>query len=890
MTITVRTSRARATILFIGACFLAPSVLAQTSGGSSGAAPPGAAGPATGLPGLSGASTPGSPVPSTPLPTSLPDVTGGPEIPVTLEPIDADFGASQPLEQAKEALQKMVEDRRARDAQLRATGTPIAPDDASARTRAQGPSAFERYVWGRMPSDVDLEIKQFGYELFENRIVTFTPVTSVPVGPDYIVGPDDQLVITVWGATDARYDVTVDREGKVTLPELGVVYVGGLTFEETKALINKRFNRFYKNTVQLTVGMGALRTMKIFVVGHVVQPGSFEVSSLSTLVNALFAAGGPTKNGSMRNIQVKRDGKTVVAFDFYDFLLRGDKSKDIRLLPSDVIFVPPVGPLAGVAGNVNTPAVFELSGETHLQDLLDMAGGVRATGYTQRLQVERIFKNTAKGVLDLNLEALNERSNVLMQDGDLVKIFSISQAITNPIELSGNCQRPGTYEWREGIRVKDILTGPEMLLPDTFFDFALIERLVPPYYQKAYVSIDLKKLLFEGDEDANLELQPYDKIVVFDKKSMKDDEKVRIAGAVNRPGSYEFRDGMTLSDLLKLAGGLKRYAYRETGELTRIRLTQDGPVTERLIVNPGRALRGDAEFDFPLREDDFLHVRQIPDYHVYRVVNLVGQVKFPGAYTIRKGEPISSVIERAGGYTTAAYLKGAMLRRASVARIQKQHLDQIIDRLEFQLMRPEGAKPLLDQAETDPDAEKRKEELIAKLRAQQPLGRLTIRLWGPLESFRASDDDIPMEGGDTLVIPERSNQVQVLGSVFNESAFVHRANGTVSTYLRLAGGATEDADESEMFLLKVDGTVASARQPDVSGVHWDPEGRRWVAGGFLSMRPDPGDTLVVPEELDHVAWLQDIRDVSQILLNLAVTTGVFIGIANGSIVGSRNVQ
>ncbi|MBI4822138.1 MAG: SLBB domain-containing protein [Deltaproteobacteria bacterium] len=873
-------------------------VFAQTGGGTTGgggASGGGATGLGGGLGGAAGGTGAGgtgagAPVPGPTVPTSLPDITGGPEIPVTLESIEGDFGGGKPLEQAKEALQKMIEDRRTRDAQLRTETLVPGMEDSGLRTRAQAASNFELYIWGRMPSDVELQITQFGYSLFENNVITFTPVTTVPVGPDYIVGPDDQLVITVWGATDARYDVTVDREGKVTLPELGVVYVGGLTFEETKALINKRFNRFYKNTVQLTVGMGALRTMKIFVVGNVVQPGTFEVSSLSTLVNGMFAAGGPTKNGSMRNIQVKRDGKTVVSFDFYDFLLRGDKSKDIRLLPSDVVFVPPVGPLVGLAGNVNTPAVYELRGETRLQDLLDMAGGVRATGYTQRIQVERIFKNAAKGVLDLNLEALDEKSNIIMQDGDVVKIFSISQTITNPIELSGNCQRPGTYEWREGIRIKDILTGPEMLLPNTFFEFALIERLVPPYYQKAYVSIDLKKLLFEGDEDSNLELQPYDKIVIFDRKSMEDEENVRIAGAVNRPGSFEFREGMRLSDLLKLAGGLKRYAYREMGELTRVRLTQEGPVTERLLVNPGRAMRGDPDYDFPLREDDFLHVRQIPDYHVYRVVNVIGQVKFPGAYTIRKGEPVSSVIERAGGYTANAYLKGAMLRRASVARIQKNHLEQIIDRLEFQLIRPEGARALIDSNAVDAQAEQRKTDLIAKLRAQTPMGRLTIRLWGPLESFKGSSDDIPMEGGDSLVVPERSEQVQVLGSVFNESAFVHRANGTVATYLRLAGGATEDADESEMFLLKVDGTVASARQPDISGVHWDPEGHRWVAGGFLSLRPDPGDTLVVPEEFDNVAWLQDIRDISQILLNIAVTTGVFVGIANGSIVGARTVR
>ncbi len=785
---------------------------------------------------------------------------GPPSLPATPSP---DALSQDQIQKAKEMLKQQTPEKPAEK--------PAPPGKAEIPPppveRALSP--FEAYIQGKSHLAFSKEIRQFGYDLFERFPVTFAPADMIPVGPNYLLGPGDELQITLWGKFSAEHTAEIDREGKIRLPPLGVLFLSGLTFSEAKLFLERELSRYYKpSEVRMNVGMGRLRSITNFVVGNAQRPGSYTLSSLSTLINALFAAGGPSKAGSLRDIQVKRNGETVVHFDLYDFLLKGDKTKDIRLMPEDVIFIPPVGPLVGIAGNVKSPAIYEAGKEIDLHGLIEMAGGIAATGYLQRIQIERIFDNQAKIVLDLNLKELAPDRKIPLKDGDLVKIFSIIEAVTNAIELKGNLVRPGVYEWREGLRVKDLIKGPEELLPDTFWDFALIERLIPPDHHKEYFSFHPGKLLLQGDASENIPLMPHDTLVVFNRWDLMENEKARVAGAVNKPGSYDFRPNMRLSDLIKLAGGLKRHAMKNEAEMTRIAPTPEGPHVEKIIVNLEKALEKELQHDLLLREDDFLFVRAVPEWHLYRTVQVQGEVRFPGTYTSEKGETLSSLIARAGGYTENAYLKGAVFTRESVRALQQRQLNDSIDRLEQQLL-SQSAQSM--EASLTPEAAlqqtaamEQKRALIAKMRAAKAMGRISLAL-APLDAFKDSASDLPLAEGDVLFIPERPQQVQVIGAVYNSTAFIYNKKATVASYIKKAGGMTEHANDDEAYLLKVDGTAISNSQTG-----------GFFGGGFMSSNLDPGDTIVAPEETERVAWLREVKDITQILYQIAVTAGVLI--------------
>lgn len=829
-------------------------------------------------------------------------------------------------------------------------------------------SPFEIYLREDIPTGAKA-LAPFGYDFFRHPPENFAPMDDTAVSPDYLLGPGDEIHLTAWGKINTDLRKPLDRDGKIVLPQLGVVHLAGLTFTEAREMLEKEFSRFYKTSeVKINVSMGRLRTIRVFVVGKAKQPGSYTISSFSTLMNALFASGGPSEMGSMRDIQVKRQGKIVTRFDLYDLLLKGKKDGDIPLVSGDVIFIPAAYPRIGISGNVRVPAFYETQENIHLSTLIDMAGGLSATGYLQRIQVERVFENTSKIVVDVNLGALNNhQAEVPLQDGDLVTVFSIDERISNAVTLKGNVVRPGVYEWVEGLRIRDLFKVAGDFLPETFLEYALIERLVPPDAHKIYLTVGLKKLLFEGDETENILLQAEDKVVVFKRWDLMEKKKVRLNGAVNRPGLYEHRPNMRLSDLFKLAGGLERpnhpesylsegmvlrkmqpdfheekmtfdfhkalineeasadlvlqpldevfvfdqwemaqektvriagavhhpgrytwaknmrmkdllslaggikyYAFLDTAELTRITPTPQGPKTQRIPVDIQKAIAGDFEANVLLEADDYFTVRSVPEWELYRTVHIEGEVRFPGVYTSKKGERLSSLLERAGGLTENAYLKGAIFTRKSVQELQQRQLDDAIDRLEQQLI--SRSATTIEAALTPEAAMQHKasmgqrDALIAKMRSATAKGRMSIDLTR-MELFKGSPSDLVLEEGDVLTIPERPQQVQVIGAVFNQTSFIFDRKMTVAQYLDKAGGLTEDANGEAIYILKVDGTAYSQQQSK-GFLFW----KKDLKSSWL----DPGDTVVVPERLDRIVWLREVKDMTQILYQMAVTAGVLI--------------
>jgi len=741
-------------------------------------------------------------------------------------------------------------------------------------------STSEAYVRGQLPSEISTEISQFGYDLFGAPPDTFAPVEAVPVGPGYLLGPGDELRITVWGkALNAEYAPVVDRDGKIALPTLGVLHLAGLTFAEAKELIAKELGRYYTD-FNLNVSMGRLRSIQVFVVGHARSPGRYTVSSLSTLVNALFAAGGPGKSGTMRDIRLIRSGEIAAHFDMYDFLLRGDKSNDVRLMPEDVVFIPPVGSLVAVAGNVKTPAIYEVTEAKRLTDLIEMAGGFAATADIQRIQIQRISDNREQVVRIADLRNMPQKDNILLADGDIIRVFPIVQRIANPIYLEGNVLRPGTYEWHEGIRVRDIIPSADHLLPETLMDFALIERLVPPDLHMEHFSFDVGKALIGSDESENVLLQPHDTVRVLNKWDVMPKQVVRVTGAVNNPGEYEYRPSMRLSNLIELAGGTKRFAYTKQAELTRVTPTDEGPLTEKITVSLAPQALTDPASNILLQEDDYLFVRTVPEWTQYETASIKGEARFPGVYTFEKGEKLSDLIRRAGGFTDAAYLKGAVFTRESVRELQQKSLDEAIDRLEQQLLANsvEKARAALspEQVAAEETAKTAQQALLAKLRAAKAKGRVAIELQD-LEQFEQSPHDVTLESDDQLVIPQTPQHIQVIGAVYNPSAFLYEHRAAVKSYLNQAGGLTDDADADNIYVLKVDGTAVSRQSTSrFRLLRWDSRSHRWTGGSFFSMVLDPGDTIVVPEKLEKVAWLREAKDITQILYQVAVTAGVLI--------------
>ena len=647
---------------------------------------------------------------------------------------------------------------------------------------AERPSVFEQFISGGISFGVSTDIKQFGYDIFRQPPSTFAPVERVPVGPDYVLGPGDEIRINVWGRIEGQWNVVVDRDGTINLPKVGTIGVTGLTFKELREMLRREFSKYFTG-FEMNVSMGALRTIRVYVVGNAEKPGAYTISSLSTLINALFEAGGPSKTGTMRDIQVKRNGKTIVHFDMYDFLLKGDKTKDVRLMPGDVIFIPPVGPLVGIAGNVRNPAIYELKGESRLLDLISMAGGLTSIAFRGRVQVQRIEDHQFRTIFEGDLIEIEKNlgKNFALRDGDLVKVFPV----------------------------------------------------------------------------------------------METKNTITITGAIATPGEYGVTPGVTrVRDVISLAGGLLYYASNQA-EITRVRVTPAGPQTEMFVIDLSKAMEGKSQHNVPLEINDYLFVRTVPEWELYRMVGVSGEVKFPGTYTVKKGEKLSSLIERAGGYTDRVYLRGAVFTRERVRQLQQKQIDEMTERLEREVLGKgvaEVATALSSEEAKIKESEiKQKRDFIATLKGVKAKGRMVLKIDRP-EILKNTPYDIELEEGDSLFIMANPQSVQVIGSVFNQTAFVYDKDKGVSRYIDLAGGYTENADKKRVYLLKADGTAVRPGSGFLN-ISWNKTSNRWESGGS---NLESGDTIVVPERLERIAWMREIKDITQILYQIAVTAGVLI--------------
>lgn len=717
------------------------------------------------------------------------------------------------------------------------------------------------------PSNTNLS--QFGYSLFASQSRA-APNDDVPVGNTYLIGPGDQLRILFWGRINKTFDLKVARDGSVLLPDIGPLEVAGLTFEQAKKLIEGHAGQI--TGVNVDVTMGRLRSIQVYVVGEVTRPGAYRVSALSHVANALEASGGITKVGSLRRIELRRENQVSKTIDLYGLLLNGRNSAEDQLEPGDVIFVPVIGPVAAASGDVKRPAIYELSGQSDsLANLLKLAGGISAFGYSQRVQVERVENHQKRVALDVDLNTIRSQG-FAVHDGDLIKIYPVLPTEHDVVVAVGNVNRPGKYQWREGMRVSDLLSAAEGPAPHTFFQYALIRRKEGPSQAVRLLPVDLGQALSDYlAGPANLALKPEDQLTIFSESNMKYLPTVQVMGEVRNPGYYVLSEGMRVSDLIYLAGGLKDDAYLKQAELARTQVLNGAHTSHTFIDLDLRSVLNRSGAESPVLEaNDQLFVQRATDWHLPWVVYVRGRVARPGPYTIHDGERIASVLERCGGLMPDAYLPATVLIRQSVKQLQQQRLNEARTRLQEAIVRVKMNPTMSMNGTPDNSANGATlgmlQQVLSQSENQQAQGRLVVHL-KPIDELVSSSDNVAMVDQDILTIPPRPAGVNVLGQVYSPSAIVYRPGRMVRDYLDMAGGPTEGADPEHIMVIKADGAVETDQ-----GIRESKESTMFpllpvISGGLMAAKVDPGDTVYVPEKLVYVNKLQVASSITQVIAN-----------------------
>jgi polysaccharide export outer membrane protein len=721
-------------------------------------------------------------------------------------------------------------------------------------------------------------LKPFGYDLFLGTATTFAPATDIPVPTHYVIGPGDIVQVQLLGNVRGSHALVVNRNGTIDVPDLGPIAVAGLSFDAARDLITSRVETQMIG-VRVNIALGELRSMRVFVLGDANQPGSYTVSGLSTITNALYVSGGVKPIGSLRNIQLKRAGKTVGRLDLYDLLLSGDTSGDVRLQPGDVIFIPPVGATVGVSGEVRRPAIYEVGADATVTEIVRLAGGLTPDADPSSAKVERIDERRLRTTVNVNLASAQAAAQSL-RAGDVLRVPRVRPTLTGAVELTGHVFHPGTYQFRNGMRITDVLGSIEELKPDADLNYVLIRRERPGDRHVSIVSADLASALRARGSAEDILLSDRDRIHVFDTVTSRDrvvapiveelqrqgrpDEPsavVAIGGKVKVPGSYPLESGMRVSDLVRAGGNLDVSAYSTVAELTRYSVI-DGQKRETSVVKVdlARALAREPTADLLLNPFDVLVVQEISEWSDLEYVTLEGEVRFPGSYTIKRGETLKSVVERAGGLTDLAFADGSVFTREDLRQREKKQLEVLADRLQRDL-----ATLALEAAQSSPQGAASASEsvavgqnLLSDLRQTEAVGRLVIDLEAALTDPAGGANDIVLRDGDRLAVPKRAQEVTVIGEVQSATSHLYSADLSRDDYIAKSGGATQKADEKRIFVVRANGSVESSGSSS-----------QWFR---LSRQEDisPGDTIVVPLDAERMRPLPLWTAVTTIIYNLAV--------------------
>ncbi len=759
------------------------------------------------------------------------------------------------------------------------------PQRAQVHRNPDPPTEFQNFVAAATGKMLPI----FGSALFVDVPTTFAPLDRGPVPPDYVLGPGDELQVRTWGGLTLNVHSPIDRNGNLFLPGIGTLRIAGLRFADLDGFLNKRIGEQYRN-FQLTVSMGQMRSIDVLVVGRARRPGAYTVSSLSTLVNVVFECGGPAPGGSMRAIELRRNGKTLATLDLYRILTEGDQSQDAPLLGGDTIYIPPAGPRVALAGSVNQPAIYEIHPGDTVETAIGLAGGLTSIAALERADLEQFGTRGERHVTDLELDAQGMKTPI--HDGDVLDVFEVVPKFDNEVILRGNVANPGRYAWRPGMRIRDLIPNRENLvtrqawnsrnnlaLNESDRTWARRAQAVEAAGTRSANGTRAADSMQNGNQNAqgpapegtdtssSNELIAEDALATRQGVTGPNAAGARLAGPAPNNGAIGESE----------EGAEKRFPRRNAVDLVAPEIDWDYAVIER--TNPadlttvlvpfhlGRVvLDGDDHENYVLQPGDVVTVFSqadidVPQKQRTKLVRLEGEFAASGVYSATPGETLRDLVKRAGGLTDDAYLYGSSFTRLSTQRQQQERLDEYTTELEQEIDLAGGnmAGTVVNAQEAALAAAslQTQHEFVTKLRELKATGRIVLNI---PEAATGIDSipPLPLEDGDEFRVPARPVNVSVVGSVYDQNSFVFEPGSNLNHYLQLAGGVSRNGDWGHAFVIRADGSVVS--QHSAASRKLD---------GLKRLKLDPGDALVVPAHFNKGTALRGLIDWSTVFSQFA---------------------
>ncbi len=740
----------------------------------------------------------------------------------------------------------------------------------------------------------------FGQSLFLQPPSTFSPIDWMQVPSDYIIGPGDELQIDIWGQITANLRVIVDRSGQIYVPQVGQLSVAGVHYGDLEQHLKREILKVFKN-FNLTANIGRLRSIQIIVVGNARYPGTYTISSLSTLVNAIFASGGPSPQGSLRHIQVRRDGNTITDFDFYDLLIKGDKSKDVRLESGDVLYIPHVGPLVAISGSVNVSAIYEMKDSSRLQDLIYFAGDLSTVDDTSIITIDRLDDLQARKTLEFPYDEQSRAMPVM--DGDIVRVLSIVPRFEDTVTLRGNVANPGRYPWKPGMKITDLIPDAQALLTREYWrdraaivsgrstEYPVRKEAAQPQPFRSPPQQNNGQPRTNGSETQSTASAPPPNAVAGPTSYPSAGNGAYVpqeqSSSNNTPmnPNDRFSDtqtSATTSDtganpniVRNVAEDLRRYAPEINWDYAIIQRVDPQDLSSKLVwMSPRKAIiEHDEKSNIELQPGDIVTIFSqrdiaVPQTERSRYVIIEGEVKRAGVYKLEPNETLQSVLQRAGGLVPDAYVYGSRFTRESARIAQQKSLDELAHSMEVQIRQSAIAVAASSQSGDLPQMQAAQEAIISQLRNTRASGRVALPL-KPSDKQLTDFPNMVLEDGDRLSIPHTPSTVSVVGDVYNPGSFIFETRTSTGAYLEMAGKGKPQSDLHHAFVLRANGVVVAANS--VNGV--------FTGTKFDRLRLYPGDQIVVPYKLPTGAFVRGLRDWTQIASQLAITAAALAVIA-----------
>ena len=719
---------------------------------------------------------------------------------------------------------------------------------------ANPPTEFQKFVAATTGQFLPI----FGEDLFLRVPSTFSPSELAPVPSQYVIGPDDELRVRIWGQINYSGNLRVDRSGSIYLPQIGAVPVAGVQFSALDQHLRAAVAKTYRN-FDLSVDMGRIRSMQIYVTGQARRPGAYTISSLSSLVDALFATGGPSPQGSLRHIQLNRNGKTVAEFDLYALLIRGDKSKDVPLLPEDVLYIPVAGPQVAITGSVRNQGIYELRGGESIGDLIELAGRTTAIASTNsRISLERVEPGRLLQAMEFKFDAGGLAASLM--NGDILRVHSILPAYEKTVTLRGYVANPGRFGWKPGMKISDLIPDKDSLMSRDYWWERSHLGLPAPEFEPSITTLGQGQQPpdLTGALAANVKQSPWNA------QGQKGNNGTLASGIDEAPTSANTGQSAQ-NDVHLLAPEINwNHAVIERIDSNTLRPSLISFDLGKLVLDH------DASQDIVLEPGDTITVFSQADVHVpidqqVKYVKLEGEFIHPGFYSVLPGETLRDLTRRAGGLTPRAYLYGSEFTRESTRLLQQQRLDEYVRTITIESERGTQALAVSGSSSASSAGDvaasrTAAQEMIARLSEVKATGRI-VQQFRPKSVSVAEVPAISLESGDKFAVPFAPASVNVVGAVYDQNSFAYQPGRPVGYYLRLAGGSNRNADWRHAFLIRADGSVVSRDHAKSFGM---------FSNSFDSIQMNPGDTIVVPDKTMRPTALRGFLDWSQLFSQLAL--------------------